>query len=51
MTGQRSSGGVVEVGVYNNGTVCFILVPLSAPYERRGLPPAFLNALVMSCES
>jgi len=44
-TGRRSSNGVVDVGVYNNGTVWFILVPLSAPYERRGLPPVLLDAL------
>jgi len=43
--GRRSSNGVVDGGVYNNGTVWFILVPFSAPYERRDLPPVLLDAL------
>jgi len=34
-----------------NGAVGFMFVPLSALYERRGLPPVFLDGLVMSCES
>ena len=48
---RRSSNQVVDIRIYNDEMVWFILVPLSAPYGRRGLPPVLLDAFVMSCES
>ena len=43
MAGKRSSSGMVEDGVYNNGKVCLIFLSPSVPYKRRSLPPVFLN--------